>query len=153
MNLKYMSTVHPFGDKICPVKALCYSPSGHKLLSVNEGKLIHLYNTDGEMKDKFTPKISDKAKNVRTIVTSCCWSPDSDKIAVAMSDNVISVYQLGVEWGEKRSIWKQFPQTTPISCIIWPANQPNTFVFGLADGKVLHFFLFLVQHLFYRFVM
>jgi intraflagellar transport protein 172 len=136
MNLKYLNTIHPHGDKICPVRVLSYSPSGQKLLSVNEGKLIHFYNVDGEMKDKFTPKVSDKAKGARVVVTCLCWSPDSEKVVLALSDNVITVYQLGSEWGEKRSISNKFPQTEPVTSIIWPSNQPNMFFFGLADGKV-----------------
>jgi intraflagellar transport protein 172 len=36
------------------------------------------------------------------------FSPQSDKLAVAQSDNMVFVYKLGSEWGEKKSICNKF---------------------------------------------
>jgi len=36
------------------------------------------------------------------------FSPDSDKLAIAQSDNVVYVYKLGTEWKERKSICNKF---------------------------------------------
>ena len=65
------------------------------------------------------------------------FSPDSTKLAVAQSDNIVFVYKLGLEWGEKKSICNKFLQSNAgITCITWPLEQPNELVFGLTDGTV-----------------
>jgi intraflagellar transport protein 172 len=48
------------------------------------------------------------------------------------------VYKLGLDWGDKKSICNKFIQTSDITCLTWPKEQPNALVFGLADGKVVH---------------
>jgi intraflagellar transport protein 172 len=69
-------------------------------------------------------------------VKALCFSPDSSKIAVAQSDNIVFVYKLGLKWGEKKSICNKFPQTTPVTCICWPSSHSTEFFLGLAEGKV-----------------
>lgn len=64
------------------------------------------------------------------------FSPDSTKLAIAQSDNVVFIYKLGLEWGEKKSICNKFIQTADITCMTWPINQPNSIIFGMSDGKV-----------------
>lgn len=70
------------------------------------------------------------------------WSPDSTKLAVAQTDNIVFVYKLSsspekaMEWGEKKSICNKFIQTSPVTCMSWPIQQPNILVFGCLDGKV-----------------
>ena len=49
---------------------------------------------------------------------------------------VVSLHQLGLEWGDKKSICNKFPQSSSITCLTWPSAQPNSVVFGLQDGKV-----------------
>jgi intraflagellar transport protein 172 len=70
------------------------------------------------------------------IVRAMAFSPDSSKLAIAQSDNIVFVYKLGVDWGEKKSICNKFLQSSPITCLCWPLNQPNELVYGLAEGKV-----------------
>jgi intraflagellar transport protein 172 len=64
------------------------------------------------------------------------FSPQSDKLAVAQSDNMVFVYKLGVEWGEKKSIINKFQHSSSITCLSWPTKRPNEIVYGLAEGKV-----------------
>jgi len=64
------------------------------------------------------------------------FSPDSSKLAIAQSDNIVFVYKLGNDWGDKKSICNKFHQTSPITCLTWPLAQPNELVYGLAEGKV-----------------
>jgi intraflagellar transport protein 172 len=64
------------------------------------------------------------------------FSPDSSKLAVAQSDNIVFIYKLGSKWGEKKTICNKYPQTSTISCLCWPSSHSNEIFFGLADGKV-----------------
>jgi intraflagellar transport protein 172 len=51
------------------------------------------------------------------------FSPDSTKLAIAQSDNIVFVYKLGLDWGDKKSICNKFAQSSPITCLIWPVAQ------------------------------
>lgn len=64
------------------------------------------------------------------------FSADSTKLAVAQSDNIVFVYKLGLEWGEKKSICNKFPTSSSVTCMSWPREQGSDIVFGLAEGKV-----------------
>ena len=69
-------------------------------------------------------------------MTGLAWSPDSTKLAVAQSDNIVFVYKLGLEWTDKKSICNKFPQTSAVTACVWPSGHPNEVAFGLAEGKV-----------------
>ena len=64
------------------------------------------------------------------------FSPQSERLAIAQSDNMVFVYKIGSEWGEKKSICNKFQHSSSISCLIWPNKRPNEIVYGLAEGKV-----------------
>lgn len=64
------------------------------------------------------------------------FSPQSDRLAIAQSDNMVFVYKLGSEWGEKKSICNKFQHSSSITALIWPHKRPNEVVYGLAEGKV-----------------
>jgi intraflagellar transport protein 172 len=64
------------------------------------------------------------------------FSPQSDKLAIAQSDNMVFVYKIGLEWGEKKSICNKFQHSSSISCLAWPLKCPNEIIYGLAEGKV-----------------
>ena len=64
------------------------------------------------------------------------FSPQSDKLAIAQTDNIVFVYKLGADWGEKKSICNKFPSSCPATSLAWPLKRPNEIVYGLADGKV-----------------
>jgi len=64
------------------------------------------------------------------------FSPQSDKLAIAQSDNMVFVYKIGLEWGEKKSICNKFQHSSSISCLVWPTKRPNELAYGLAEGKV-----------------
>jgi len=68
-------------------------------------------------------------------VTSLAFSPDSTKIAIGQTDNIIYVYRIGENWGEKKVICNKIILQSAVTCLAWPSTQPS-FVFGLADGKV-----------------
>nr|CAD7454857.1 unnamed protein product [Timema tahoe] len=68
------------------------------------------------------------------IVKGLAFSPDSSKLAVGQSDNIIFVYKIGEEWGEKKVICNKFVQRSAVTCLVWLSEGP--IVFGQADGKV-----------------
>lgn len=64
------------------------------------------------------------------------FSPDSSKIAIAQSDNIVFMYKIGLEWGTKKSICNKYPTSSSVTCMTWPKDRHNDLVFGLAEGKV-----------------
>lgn len=64
------------------------------------------------------------------------FSPQSDKLAIAQSDNMVFVYKLGNDWGDKKSICNKFQHSSSITCLVWPVKRANEIVYGLAEGKV-----------------
>ena len=64
------------------------------------------------------------------------FSPDNQKLAIAQSDNIVFIYKLGLEWGEKKSICNKFAQNSAVTCMVWPYERHNDLIIGLAEGKV-----------------
>lgn len=62
------------------------------------------------------------------------FSPDSDRLAVAQSDNIVYVYKFGSSWNEKKIICNKFPQPYSVMCLIWLTVGP--IIVGLEDGMV-----------------
>ena len=68
------------------------------------------------------------------MVKAMAFSPCSTKIAIGQTDNIIYVYKIGEEWGDRKSICNKFVQQSAVTCMIWPPER--SIVFGTADGKV-----------------
>lgn len=64
------------------------------------------------------------------------FSPQSDKLAIAQTDNIVFIYKLGSDWGDKKSICNKFPSSSPPTCLAWPLKRPNEIIYGLAEGSV-----------------
>jgi intraflagellar transport protein 172 len=64
------------------------------------------------------------------------FSPDSSKLAIAQTDNIVFVYKLGQKWGEKKTICNKYPQSSTITTLCWPNAHLNEIFFGLSEGKV-----------------
>lgn len=97
--------------------------------------MVHLFDESGKRQDKFQTKPSDKQQK-SYLIRAVEFSPDSQKVAVAQSDNIVYIYKIGVEWGDKKSICNKFPMPAAVTCMVWPRDRNNEIVFGLADGKV-----------------
>ena len=95
---------------------------------------MYQFKNKGEKKDKFATKPQEKGQK-SYIIRAIEFSPDSQKIAVAQSDNIVFVYKIGTEWGEKKSICNKFPSSSAITCMTWPRDS-HDLVYGLAEGKV-----------------
>ena len=75
------------------------------------------------------------------------FSPDSTKLALAQSDDIVFIYRLGLDWGEKKSICNKFQPTASVTSMVWPHGRDNELAFALADGKVI----IASNHLIHRF--
>lgn len=98
-------------------------------------KLVHVFDESGERKDKFKTKAADPSSTQNYVVRSMVFSPDSTKLALAQSDNIVFVYRLGLDWGEKKSICNKFQQSASVTAMIWPKGRDSELVFATADGK------------------
>ena len=126
--------------------------------------MVYLFDDNGDRKDKFKTKPADSASTTNYIVRAMAFSPDSTKLAIAQSDNIVFVYRylelargwvrvtcskigprklsnfhharrLGDQWADKKSICNKFLQPAAVTCLIWPKGREDV-VFGCADGKV-----------------
>lgn len=106
-----------------------------KLAAVSTDRVVHVFNEHGERKDKFKTKAADSNSTQPYIVRSMAFSPDSTKLAIAQSDDIVFIYRLGLGWGEKKSICNKFQQSSSVTCMVWPNGRENELVFASADGK------------------
>ncbi|KAF3826454.1 hypothetical protein GH733_008979 [Mirounga leonina] len=98
-------------------------------------RVVLLYDEHGERRDKFSTKPADMKYGRKSyMVKGMAFSPDSTKIAIGQTDNIIYVYKIGEDWGDKKVICNKFIQTSAVTCLQWPAEY--IIVFGLAEGKV-----------------
>ncbi|TMW62984.1 hypothetical protein Poli38472_005602 [Pythium oligandrum] len=136
MQLRHLTSLLPATEGMCKVTAVAWSPNNKRLAVVTVDRVVHMFDAQtGERKDKFSTKPADKGEK-NYIVRELVFSPDSSKLAVAQSDNIVFIYKIGLDWGDKKSICNKFPQSTSITALTWPNTHPNEIVFGLADGKV-----------------
>jgi intraflagellar transport protein 172 len=73
--------------------------------------VIYLHDDKGEMQDKFKAKgNSQHADGVDHpfVVNGMAYSPDSARLALAQSDDILYIYKLGLVWKEKKSISNKF---------------------------------------------
>lgn len=106
------------------VSAIAWSSNGKKLAIASADKTVYLFDDAGEKKDKFPTKPSDKGQK-SYLIRALEFSPDSTKIAVAQSDNIVFIYKIGADWGEKKAICNKFPVPASVTCMSWPKDQHN----------------------------
>lgn len=135
MQLKHLKNVLQPQDGAAKVCCIAWAPSNQKMAVCTSDRVILLFDEQGEKRDKFSTKPADSKYGKRSYtVKGLAFSGDSTKIAVGQTDNIIFVYKIGEEWGDKKVICNKFVQQSAVTCLIWPPDQP--IVFGLADGKV-----------------
>mmetsp|Transcript_26109 Transcript_26109/g.57041 ORF Transcript_26109/g.57041 Transcript_26109/m.57041 type:complete len:1764 (+) Transcript_26109:195-5486(+) len=135
MQLRFLKTILPPSDGLQKITSLCWAPNNGKLAAVTTDKVVYLFDDNGERKDKFKTKPADAANTTNYIVRAMAFSPDSTKLAIAQSDNIVFIYRLGETWTDKKSICNKFLQSTPVTCLVWPRGRDDV-VFGLSDGKI-----------------
>eukprot|EP00899_Mesostigma_viride_P028336 jgi/Mesvir1/8688/Mv02626-RA.1 len=136
MQLRHLKCILPPQEGFSKVTSLTWSSNNQRLAAVTTDRVVHLFDENGERKDKFSTKPGDSKGPKNYIVRGMAWSPDSTRLAIAQSDNTLFVYKLGLDWGEKKSICNKFHQSSSITCVVWPNNKPNEVVYGLAEGKI-----------------
>lgn len=114
---------------------MAWAPNNTKFAVCTVDRVVLLYDEQGERRDKFSTKPLDSKYGKQSyVVNDMAFSPDSTKIAIGQSDNIIFVYRIGEDWGDKKAICNKFVQTSAVTCLLWPAE--NAIVYGLVDGKV-----------------
>lgn len=64
------------------------------MAAVTTDKVVYLFDDAGERKDKFKTKPADAQAGITNyIVRAMGFSPDSTKLAIAQSDNIVFVYR------------------------------------------------------------
>lgn len=139
MQLRHIKTIknpHELKDmRFQKITAIDWCPSALRLAVATVDRYIVLFDENGTVKDKFSTKPGDRKGPRNYIVRGLAFSPDSTKLAVAQSDNIIFVYKLGSQWGDKKTICNKFTQPSSVTSLRWPTGR-NELVFGLADGKL-----------------
>ncbi|XP_076806393.1 intraflagellar transport protein 172 homolog [Clavelina lepadiformis] len=135
MQLKHMTTLlePQLGEsKIC---CMCWAANNTKFAVCTSDRVVLLYDENGERRDKFATKPVDAKYGKKSYsIKGMAFSPCSTKVALGQTDNIIYVYKIGSDWGDKKVICNKFIQTSAITCLIWPME--GAIVFGLAEGKV-----------------
>ena len=57
-------------------------------------------------------------------------------LCLAQSDNIVFIYKLGSNWGDRKSICNKFKASSSVTCMTWPKDYQSGIVFGLAEGHV-----------------
>ena len=123
-------------DGAAKIVAITWSNNNMKLAVCTADRVILLFDDTGEKRDKFSTKPADSKYGKRSyIVKGLAFSPDSTKLAVAQTDNIVFVYKIGEDFGEKKVICNKFIQTSAVTCIAWPSEV-------FLENKLLYFILF-----------
>ncbi len=134
MNFRLSKNLSPATDSVQKIYSLSWSPNSFRLaIAQSSDKKIILFDENGIKKEAFSTKSFKGSKNYT--IKDICFSPCSTKLAIAQSDNIIFVYNLGLKWGDKKTICNKFEQEAQVSCMIWPNSKQDIFV-GLINGKI-----------------
>ncbi|CAM6098614.1 unnamed protein product [Calypogeia fissa] len=136
MQLRYVNSLLPPTTSTAKVTALAWAPNSRRLAAVTLSRIVSLFDENGDLKDKFSTKAADPKGSKFYTVIGMAFSPDSTRLAIAQSDDIIFVYKIGTQWGDKKTICNKLQQTASITCIIWPSIHQHEILFGLTDGKV-----------------
>uniref|UniRef100_A0A3Q0QW63 Intraflagellar transport 172 n=1 Tax=Amphilophus citrinellus TaxID=61819 RepID=A0A3Q0QW63_AMPCI len=135
MQLKHLKTLLTPQEGAAKVTCMSWAPNNNKFAVCTVDRVVLLYDEQGERRDKFSTKPLDAKYGKQSyVVNDMAFSPDSTKIAIGQSDNIIFVYRIGEDWGDKKAICNKFVQTSAVTCLLWPAE--HAIVYGLVDGKV-----------------
>ncbi|WKY15558.1 hypothetical protein Q1695_000775 [Nippostrongylus brasiliensis] len=135
MKLQYLSTVLPQQESSNKISSLACSPNGVKVAVAGRDRIITLVDEKGDVKDRFSSKpLDNKYSKKSYTIKSICFSPDSSRLAVAQSDNVVYVYKIGETWNEKKVIVNKLPQSAVATVVQWPFE--DKLLIGLGDGKL-----------------
>ncbi|KAM7325173.1 hypothetical protein ACRRTK_015426 [Alexandromys fortis] len=112
MQLKHLRTLLSPQDGAAKVTCMAWSQNNAKFAVCTVDRVVLLYDEHGERRDKFSTKPADMKYGRKSyMVKGMAFSPDSTKIAIGQTDNIIYVYKIGEDWGDKKVICNKFIQT------------------------------------------
>ena len=133
MNFKYSKTLIPPVNQLSKIGGIAWSPNNMRLAVACADRKIYLFDEQGNNKEHFSTKASGTKPYE---IVQILFNPESTKLAIAQSDNIIFVYKLGSNWGDKKSICNKLEQNARPTCMIWSKTKTHEIFFGLADGKI-----------------
>ena len=89
---------------------LCYLSCSAKLAAVTSERVVYLFDDNGEKRDKFRTKPADQGSNPNFVVRAMVFSPDSTRLAIAQSDNIVFVYR----WVYAQNLFNMLVQDGPL---------------------------------------
>uniref|UniRef100_A0A1I7TZF2 WD_REPEATS_REGION domain-containing protein n=1 Tax=Caenorhabditis tropicalis TaxID=1561998 RepID=A0A1I7TZF2_9PELO len=135
MKLKYLASVIPAQDGEAKISTIVCSPNGNRTAIACADRSIALLDENGQQKDRFSCKPIDSKYGKKSFTVLCMtFSPDSSRIAIGQSDNVLFIYKIGTSWNEKKVIVNKFVQPSAVTCLSWPFD--DKILVGQLDGKV-----------------
>ncbi|XP_053606177.1 intraflagellar transport protein 172 homolog [Plodia interpunctella] len=134
MRFKYSKTFIEAQGCENPVADISWSPNNVKLAVATCERVVMLYDRDGVRRDKFSTKPAEPTAGKKSyVITSICFSENSELLGIAQSDNMVFVYRVGADWSGKKVICNKFPLTGSPTHLL-PAD--NGFYTGTTDGKI-----------------
>lgn len=120
-----MNSFECYQNQPSRVCGISWSHNQQRLAVATVDRTILLYDENGEKRDKFSTKPMDQSSGKESYsIRGIAFSPDSTKLAVAQSDNIVYVYKLGTSWSDKKVICNKFPQTTSVINMVWLSIGP-----------------------------
>ena len=139
MNFKHVKNLQESIDGMKKIFGISWSPNLQRIAvaHVDDRRMVRisLYDETCKKREMFSTKAANK-NSKSYIVKEIAFSPDSTKLAVCQTDCIIFIYNLGINWGDKKVICNKFEQNFPVTAMIWPNKKTSELFFGVADGKV-----------------
>lgn len=138
MKIKHERTLLPPDPShiLSRIECCSWSGSGNRLAlctSINN-QIVLFSGPSFERKEKFALKAVDKNfSRTSFVVKGISFSPDSNRIAIGQTDNVIYVYKVSEDGSDKKSVVGKYALPSACTCLYW---HDAGIVFGSADGKV-----------------
>jgi intraflagellar transport protein 172 len=133
--LKHTKNVQSAGANLKKTLSMSFNPSMSKLAVANFDRTVTFFNAEYVKKDRMPTRGADKT-NKNYMVRALAFSPDSNILTMAQSDNILYSYKVGAKFGDKKSICSKIPLESPPSCIQWPSDRLFEFFFGDNAGNV-----------------
>ena len=76
MQLRHLKPIMPPTEGMCKVTALAWSPNNRRLAVVTVDRVVHLFDENGERRDKFSTKPAEKvrARGAKLVLGNTMWS-------------------------------------------------------------------------------
>ena len=135
MNFQLSKNLIPGTDLPQKIYSIAWSPNMYRLaICQSSDKKVILFDEQGNKKEAFSTKPFKTSKNYG--IKDLAFSADSTKLAIAQTDNIVFIYNLGSKWGDRKTICNKLEQEDKINCMIWPVTKPYEMYIGLINGKV-----------------